>query len=124
MEMAALITRYLKLNVENYSAVTLPYTDLTKIPEWALPYVKAMYQTGYIKGKSTKNGLVFDPAANITRAEVISILGRILPKGYTENALSFSDVSKIPEWSKPYVSLVVTSGIVTGYSDNTLRPLK
>lgn len=54
--------------------VSLPFID---VPEnaWFYKSVLHMYASGYVSGKSEDK---FDPNANITRAEVCSILDRIL----------------------------------------------
>ncbi|MBQ2926298.1 MAG: S-layer homology domain-containing protein, partial [Ruminiclostridium sp.] len=58
----------------------------------------------------------------ITRAEAMTILGRMLEKGYGQADLSaFSDQSKLPSWSRRHVATLVELGVVNG-SNGQLRP--
>ena len=38
-------------------------------------------------------------------------------------SLSYSDASSIPSWARDQVQICVSAGIISGYEDNTLRPL-
>ncbi|WP_458788347.1 S-layer homology domain-containing protein, partial [Vallitalea sediminicola] len=66
------------------------------------------------------------PNKNITRAEVITVLGRILEMTATVLPPSndFTDKAKIPTWADEYVDLLQYSGLLTGYSDGTVRIYK
>jgi len=123
-EMAALITRYLGIDVAKYENVALPYTDKDSIAQWALPYVRAMYATGLMQGKSSSSyqGVKFDPSAPITRAEAMTILGRTLPNGYPSADLSVKDKADVPSYAVKHVKTLIGIGVVSGYADNTIRP--
>ncbi len=122
-EFAEMMANYLGIDTARYESVTLPYTDMASIPEYARGAVVAMYLEGIITGKAAKDGsLYFDPNATITRAETMTIIGRTLPKGYSDTTVSFSDASSIPDYAREYISVLVNLGIVTGYSDGTIRP--
>ncbi|MFC6037831.1 S-layer homology domain-containing protein [Paenisporosarcina macmurdoensis] len=72
---------------------------------------------GIINGKSPEQ---FDPAGNITRAEMATILvnafemGGLFPPG-------FKDVST-KSWAYPYISSLAANNITVGYDDQTFRP--
>ena len=122
-EFAEMMANYLGIDTARYESASLPYTDMASIPDYARGAVVAMYLEGIITGKASKDGSVFfDPNATITRAEIMTIIGRTLPKGYSDTTVSFSDASAIPEYAREYVSTLVNLGIVTGYSDGTVRP--
>ena len=55
-----------------------PFGDTAKISPWAAGFVRGLHTEGYITGKP---GNVFDPKANITRAEVVTILDNMV-KGF------------------------------------------
>lgn len=55
-----------------------PFGDMANISTWAADSVRGLHTAGYITGKP---GNVFDPKANITRAEVVTILDNMV-KGF------------------------------------------
>ena len=72
---------------------------------------------------SAENGKTyFHAKSNIARQEVITVIGRSLPRGYASKEQTFSDSKDIAQWAKPYVNYLVSLGIVNGYSDGTLLP--
>lgn len=89
------------------------------------PYVYAAYQAGLIKGSQEEDGLYFLPDATISRAEIITVLGRLMGDESDEE-LDFADAADVPDWARPYVAGCVAKGYVTGDSDTgvmLLRPL-
>ncbi|MBP3919168.1 MAG: phosphodiester glycosidase family protein [Clostridia bacterium] len=112
----------------------LPFTDLADIPAWALPYIKAVTEAGLMRGKSTGaqdaqgNAILrFAASDTMTRAEVLQVLGTLLPDGTTnENTtvspITFADSASIPAWAKINIDRCVGAGIVSGFEDNTIRP--
>ena len=121
-EFAVLLERYLAPS-QDYSGVTLPFADADKIDSWAMSGARAMYALGVIQGSADKSGrLYFNPKANVSRQEVVTMLGRLLEKGYASPALTFTDKASIQSWSAEYVSTLSTMGILTGFSDGSFRP--
>ncbi len=120
-EFAKIITSYYNTDIAKYESNTLTFIDTGKIPSWAVKYVKAAIGAHFMSGSSDKYGLIhFYPNEKITRAEVMSVIGRTL----TNNGagLSFSDANKIPSWATNDIKKVVYANIVSGYPDGTLRP--
>ena len=75
-EFATIINRYsdsmnYKLPVNRSNFVT----DIAEIPSWAFAAVTVMYQAEIINGK---DGGIFDPNANITRAEAAAMIERFM----------------------------------------------
>jgi len=83
--------------------------------------MKAMYAEGIIKGSLDSGTLVVRANDSISRAEAMTILGRIQDKGYVRSELTFSDAGDVASWALPYVQSLVGQGIISGY-DNQLRP--
>jgi len=55
----------------------------------------------------------------------MTALGRIIENKYEDEEmedLPFVDSSDVPEWALKYVKIMVKSGYVSGYQDNTVRP--
>ena len=122
-EFASMIANYKKLDFSKYDDVKLDFTDNDIIPQWAVPAVKAVYKEGIILGRVNDDGTsTFAPYDNITRAEAMTILGRILPNNDDLPNLPFADKNDIPQWAEEGVSKLYSTGIVSGYEDNTILP--
>jgi len=124
-EMAAtMLSRYLGVDTTLYESVTLPYGDVQKIAAWALPHVKAMYALGVMQGTTDAAGRsVLRPQDNCTRAQIMTVLGRTLERGYVYPACGFADSAKIPGWARDHIDLLAGLGIVTGGADGKVNPL-
>lgn len=123
-ELFALAGRWLGLDLTRYAEVTLPFVDADKIPDWALPGVKAMYALGYLKGTSTGDGKLYaNVETNISRAEAMTILGRMQARGYVQADLTaFGDGYNVPDWAADNMKSLVGQGVVSGGVDGLLRP--
>lgn len=111
------------LNLDTSYTGTLDFADSDEIPSWARGAVYAVSQAGIMKGESTNGALYFSPNADMTRAEVMTVIGRCLPRGYAPAALNYADAAAIPNWATEQIKTCVSAGIIGGYNDNTLRPL-
>lgn len=83
----AKITRaeFIKLLVSTYDislsdsdGIELKFADNDKIPEWAVPYIKAAVMKGIVNGKNIDNKNYFASSDNITREEMAAMIGRSL----------------------------------------------
>lgn len=120
-EFALMVARWMGLDLTKYASVELPFADVSDIPTWALEGMKAMYAEGIIKGSLDNGTLVSRANASISRAEAMTILGRIQGQGYVRQPLTFSDAGQVADWAIPYVESLVGQGIISGYN-NQLRP--
>jgi len=120
-EFFLMVARWLRVDFSSYSDVTLPFDDASSIPDWMLPGVQAMYGMGILQGSKDGSQLNAKVTASITRAEAMTILGRIQSRGYVQPELAFSDADKVPAWALAYVQSLVGQGVVNGY-DNLLNP--
>ena len=120
-EFSLMVARWMGLDLTAYADVALPFADLDTTPAWCVDAMKAMYAEGILKG-SLDNGVLMGRAtASISRAEAMTVLGRIQGRGYVTQPLTFSDAASVPAWAQPYVESLVGQGIISGY-DNQLRP--
>ncbi|MDO5397311.1 MAG: S-layer homology domain-containing protein [bacterium] len=121
-EFAQIIAKY-KALLQNQTEDIPPYTDWNDIPLWAQNAVKAVYKSGIMNGRSDDNGITyrFDPYASITRAEAMTVLGRLIPE-MPEKTLDFADAADIPLWARASMGRLYYRGIIQGYSDNTILP--
>ena len=120
-EFALMVARWMGLDLDSYADVELPFADLDTVPSWCLNAMKAMYAEGILKGSLEGGVLMGRATASISRAEAMTILGRIQGQGYIRQSLTFSDADQVPAWALSYVETLVGQGIISGY-DNLLRP--
>ena len=121
-EFFAMAARWMKLDLDAYAGVELPFADAAGIPSWALLEVKAMYSLGILKGTSENGVLKCNAGATISRAEAMTILGRTQARGYAEAELTFGDAAQVPAWASTFVRSLVGQGVVNGYN-NLIQPL-
>ncbi|MEJ8303562.1 S-layer homology domain-containing protein [Saccharibacillus sacchari] len=97
----------LEITTNHFSTFTV-----VNVSNWGSTLIVSPYILGYANGS-------FQPAKNITRAELAAIVGRIT--GVTEGTATFSDV-KSGSWAAEVVGPAAASGVMTGYSDGTFKP--
>ena len=123
-EFAVMLCNYLELDTEEYASSELPCIDAENIPFWAENQVKAIYATGLMKGQLAQYGIEFNPNSPINRMEFSIVLSRLLPTTLPKTPISYSDASDIPFWAEESMRTVCTQGIMTGYPDGTIKPLR
>jgi len=103
------------------------FTDVKK-GKWYTDAVNTVFEEGIMQGKSSEivNGdehIVFAPLANMTRAELVTILSRLYfaDTDGLGKQLTFKDTKK-KAWYADAVGWAVSKGLVNGYDDNTFRP--
>jgi len=84
---------------------------------WAKDSIIEMAARGYVKGS---DGL-FRPNDNISRAEFVSLLIRVLGMGNEDAIPKFNDV-KATDWFAKDVAIAAEKGYVKGYEDGTFKP--
>lgn len=121
-EFAKMICAFSGIDSADYADTQLVFGDSVDIPLWARDYVKAMYEMGIIKGRANDDGTyTFAPFDNISRAEAMTILGRIIEDNEMAQ-LNFADNADIPDWAAESMQKLLGAGIINGYSDNTIKP--
>ncbi len=123
-EFAIMLCNYLGINPNDYADVELPFTDNADIQWWAENNVKAIYSLGIMKGQLNEYGVSFNPTANINRMEFAISLSRLLPNGLASKPITAVDADSIPFWAEDAMRVVCAQGIMTGYPDGTLLPLR
>lgn len=120
-EFALMVARWRGLDLDSYAGVELPFGDLADIPEWMLPALRAMYAEGVMKGSLEGGVLYANALRGVSRAEAMTILGRLQAKGYAADELTFDDSGDVPAWALDHVKTLVTQGVVGGY-ENKVNP--
>jgi len=93
---------------------------------WANKYISAVAGAGLIKGDTAGN---FNPESNITRQDIATILYRVLVienHKFTVDSvkMKFSDHEEIGKYAFNGIAMLSEMGILNGYEDNTIRPLR
>ena len=121
-EFAAMLFRYLTPE-DDFSGVELAFADSADIAPWARDAARAMYALGVITGSLESDGrLYYRPLSNITRREAVTMLGRLLEKGYAASELPYSDSAGIPGWAAPHVALLTALGVLDDFATDTFSP--
>lgn len=77
LEFAVLLSRYLDLHEADYASIETPFDDMDQVENWAAGAVRAMYALGIITGSQEGDRLVLDGDGILTRAQAVTMLGRI-----------------------------------------------
>ncbi len=94
------------------------------VADWAKPYVLALYNRGYIDTllcESIGGDLTLDGLADITRNDVIRILGSFLEVTENDHTSEFPDFVPETEEDIGYFNSVIEAGLLHGYEDGTVR---
>ncbi len=145
-EFAVMMSRTLGYDTEEYTDA-LVFDDAKGIPSWASAHIAAISENGLMNGKSMPDGtLVFDANGKITRQEIMQVIGNLIKSLEAEaedetdeenieaeevaeeiveevTKPTFSDIDSVAAWAYDNVLLTLDTGIITGYGDNTLKPL-
>ncbi len=123
-QLAVIMCNYLELDITEYDTQANLFADNNDIPEWASEQITAVAQRGILNGRDRDGVVYFEPNEPVTRAEMITVMGRILSNDLLLADLDgFDDCDEIPDWSDDGFAKMVGGGFMNGYEDNTLRPL-
>ncbi|WP_150266118.1 S-layer homology domain-containing protein [Paenibacillus tepidiphilus] len=114
-EFAAMVSRAFGWATAQGSA---PFTDTAT--NWASGYIGTLAAKGIINGYSDGS---FKPGAPMSRAEMVSILARILNLGQlaTGNAAAFTDVSS-GHWAKNVIEEAYKAQLIQGVTSSAFKP--
>lgn len=111
------VTMLWRLKGETASDKELTFGDKADIKDYAQVAVAWAVENGYITGRDNGN---FDPAAKITRAEIVAILNRVADNAKAEKAASFTDIGS--HWAKDAIAWAAEAGIVNGVGNDLFAP--
>lgn len=96
------------------------YSDINE--HWAKDQITKMINLGYVKGVATNDGIKIQPDRNITRAEFVAVMVKILKAQAVSGKIkSFSDV-KSDAWYKNIVDIASSNDLIGGYPNGTFKP--
>ena len=85
---------------------------------WYAQQMLIARKAGYFSGSGNN---MANPEANITRQDAFAIIARLY--NFTERAeLDFTDESEISSYARDAFELLTAAGVISGYSDGTIRP--
>lgn len=100
-----------------------PAFDDVADADWYAEAVKIAYSNGVVNGTSAST---FAPNNNITRQDMMTILSnaaKATGAALTSGDVAFTDAGEIAEYAKAAVAEMVGSGVVSGYTDGSVKPL-
>lgn len=116
------------LNLQDQKAEQA-FVDVNK-DSWYNQYINIAFKNKLVFGTSDTE---FAPENTVTRQEMLAILGRLVKSKDSSKELSideanaviqkFADKLSISDWAVSDTSILVNNKVVSGYPDNTLRPL-
>ncbi len=99
----------------------LPFVDTSELTDEILGYVELAYYNGIISGK-TKNGeLYFSFDDELTREELVTIIGRYLELK-SKDPIVFNDAEKVAPWATQYVSYFYNNGFTKLDASGNFNP--
>lgn len=98
------------------------FEDVTSA-DWFSKAVQIAYSNGVVNGTSATT---FSPNSNITRQDMMTILAnaaKAVGKTLTSGSTAFTDAGDIASYAQSAVAEMVGSGVVSGYTDGSVKPL-
>ena len=74
----------------------------------------------FLKYAGISNGIgdnKYDPSANYTRAQMVTMIGRAAEEVFGANAKGTNPFTDVPDWAAPYVGYAADNGITNGIGD-------
>lgn len=121
-QFVTLLVRALQLPVEPSDDESAHFND---VQGWNAPFIASAYQAGFVEGvglgKFNPDGILSrEQAAKMMIAALVSAAPSLK---LNEHAVPpFTDVDRIADWAKPYVSLAAAVGLIKGQPDGTFHP--
>ena len=100
------------LGAEPESAhLTSGFADENQTPAWMRPYIVSAFKSGMVSGVTSPSGMIFRPAANLTRAEAAVMLQNILDLPQAQETEVFASDDSVPAWAQASFSALSQAGI-------------
>ncbi|TYQ15388.1 UNVERIFIED_CONTAM: Subtilisin-like serine proteases [Acetivibrio alkalicellulosi] len=116
-EAAVLIA--LALELEPDDILETNFEDDADLPKWAKGYIKIINQNGIIRGYPDNT---FRHNDRLTRQELVVMVVNAFNFKSPPKDLNFNDKDDIGHWAKDAIGIAVYLEIISGYTDNTLKP--
>lgn len=113
---AEVATILAQISTKTASGTAMTFTDVAT-DYWAMNAITTVTQMGLMNGYGDNT---FRGDQEITRAELTSIIARLLGSSDTAAASKFSDIAG--HWAKAAIDQVAAAGMINGYEDGTFKP--
>ncbi|MEF2247336.1 S-layer homology domain-containing protein [Paenibacillus sp. IITD108] len=121
VEFAAILLRTLGMTSSASSLTGHSFIDQDQIPAWATSTVHIAVGNGLLQGYPDHS---LRPLDNVSRAEMVTMIGRAMKWGNLPGNTTFHDDADIPHWAKGYTQEAVARGLLNGRGDNRFSPLE
>ena len=111
------------LGLDTSSADVSAFADSDSIPSWAAGAVNVVAKAGFMTGESRGGVMYFNPDADITRAEVMTVIGACCRGAMRPQASTTGMLPQFRPGRRSMLRFRVSAGIIGGYMDGTLLPL-
>ncbi|WP_219834009.1 S-layer homology domain-containing protein [Paenibacillus sp. R14(2021)] len=111
-EFASMLAKALGLS----ESASVSFTDV-KDNNWAHGAISALEALGFIKGYGDGS---FKPNQQITRAEMVAILAKVIDFGKAAHNSTFTDLNN--HWAAKAIDALTEAGVVKGRGENTFAP--
>ena len=100
------------------------FDDASEFSDWVKPYVAAAAKNGWFKGSAEGDKVNANLNEKITRQDAMTIIYRAFFGEITEaKQMSFTDAASVSDYARGAVAVLTQNGVVSGFTDNTVRPL-
>ena len=96
------------------AALTSGFADEEQAASWLRPYLTSALRAGVIGGTPSDDGLLFRPAAELTRAEAAGIVAKLLdlPQDTAQTVSTIQpDEDAVPVWARSAAAALQTAGM-------------
>ncbi|WP_096203090.1 C40 family peptidase [Bacillus sp. FJAT-45350] len=111
---AVMLATSLGLETDDYTSLL---NDISN-DHWAAGSIKAVTDAGYFGGLVTDS---FKPSQALTREEVAYLIATAFELQNESTSITFTDIDP-SHWAYEEVNGLVSSGVISGFPDNTYRP--
>lgn len=117
-EFATILASVIDINIAEYAE--MKFEDVNE-SDWYYEYVRKLFTL-----KIIAEDVKFNPNNNITRQDVMTMVGRAFYYQSQDFTVleQFADYGEISDYAKEFAAALVENKNVSGYEDNTIRPLR
>ena len=121
-ELFTMVVRMLNTDLAAYEDIELPFADNDTLPDWIVPYIKAAYGLGLLRGDRVDDKLYANISGTVTRETAMVVMGRSLDHVLPADLSGFADSDAISSWALESLQTMVALGVVGGDDNQMLNP--
>jgi len=121
-ELFTMVVRMLNTDLAAYEDIELPFADNDTLPDWIVPYIKAAYGLGLLRGDRVDDRLYANISGTVTRETAMVVMGRSLEHVLPADLSGFADSDAVSSWALESLQTMVALGVVGGDDNQMLNP--